>query len=390
MTPYAQFFVRGAAQRGWNVRFMTTLKSAAHPAFKIVESEMSGKLALSIMPEPASPDRTDRMSLFKKQIQYRKAMKLGFDKLCADEIPDLVYIMSLDAVDKALSVLGSPFGKVPVSGMFVSVKFHRFQMGIGPSSRHDKLYRWSFERLLQIKSVFSITVIDEYFVEYSRQQRKPAYRKVKLVPDPGELEGSESVARAREQLAIPDNRFVILVYGVLSARKGIKELLEAVSLLNEETAITVLLAGQADARVEAILQQSMAEKLLVDERLMIVPGYQNKDQEYRLFRSANAVWLGYVDGFYGKSAVMAQAGSVGLPVLACKDGLIGAIASSNDLGLVFDPEDTPAVARQIMRLQSDLSLQKRLGENGRLFAEQATAKRFGDDLCKAIDIFPDF
>ena len=195
---------------------------------------MPGELALSIMPEPASPGGTGQMSLFNKQIQYRKAMALGFDKLGADEVPDLIYIMSLDAVDKALSVFGSPFGKVPISGMFVSVKFHRFQMGIGPSSRHDKLYRWSFERLLQIKSLFSITVIDEYFVEYSRQQSKPGYRKVKFVPDPGELEGSESVAQARGQLAIPDDRFVILVYGVLSTRKGVKELLEAVSLLNDD------------------------------------------------------------------------------------------------------------------------------------------------------------
>ena len=191
MTPYVQFFVRGAARRGWKVRLMTTLKSAAHPAFKIVEREMPGELALSIMPEPARPGGTGQMSLFKKQIQYRKAMALGFDKLSADEVPDLVYIRSLDAVDKALSVLGSPFGKVPVSGMFVSVKFHRFQMDIGPTSRHDKLYKWSFERLLQNKSLFSITVIDEYFVEYSRQQNKPAYRKVKFVPDPGELEGKK-------------------------------------------------------------------------------------------------------------------------------------------------------------------------------------------------------
>ena len=141
--------------------------------------------------------------------------------------------------------------------------------------------------------------------------------------------------------------------------------------------------------VEAILRQSMAEKLLVNGRLMIVPGYQDKDQEYRLFRSANAVWLGYVDGFYGKSAVMAQAGSVGLPVLACKDGLIGAITRSNDLGLVFDPKDASVVAGEIKRLQSDLNLQKRLGKNGRLFAKQATAEKFGDALCTAIDILPD-
>ena len=86
---------------------------------------------------------------------------------------------------------------------------------------------------------------------------------------------------------------------------------------------------------------------------------------------------------------MAQAGSVGLPVLACKNGLIGAITRSNDLGLVFDPEDASVVAGEIKRLQSDLNLQKQLGKNGRLFAKQATAERFGDALCTAIDILPD-
>jgi len=261
-------------------------------------------------------------------------------------------------------------------------------MGTGPSSRHDKLYKRSFERLLQIKSLFSIAVIDEYFLEYSRQQSNPGYSKVKFVPDPGELEGSESVAQFRGQLGIPEGRFVILVYGLLSTRKGVEELLKAVSLLKDEDEISILLAGQIDAGVETILRQSMAEKLLVSGRLIIVPGFQDKDQEYRVFRSANAVWLGYVDGFYGKSAVMAQAGSVGLPVLACKEGLIGVITKREDLGLVFDPKDATAVAARIKQLQSNPHLQERLGENGRCFAKRATAEEFGDALCAAIDITP--
>ena len=124
MSPYAQFLVRGAAKRGWKVRLMTTLKSTAHPAFKIVEKEMPGELALSIMPEPADFDGWGSMSLFLKQIRYRHAMARGFKELCADEVPDLIYIMSLDSVDKALALFGSPFGSIPISGMFVSVKFH--------------------------------------------------------------------------------------------------------------------------------------------------------------------------------------------------------------------------------------------------------------------------
>ena len=370
------------------MRLMTTRKSAEHPALKIVEDEVPGELPLSFMPEVASPVGTGSFSLFHKQIQYRKAMARGFNELCSDDVPDLIYVMGLDAVDKALSVLGSPFGSVAFSGMFVSVKFHRFQMGIGPSSRHDKLYKWSFERLLSIKSLFSITVIDEYFVEYSKQQSKLEYDKVKFVPDPGELKGSESVAHAREQLDLPDGRFVILLYGALTSRKGVKELLKAVSLLEDDDTISVLLAGQIDEGVEAILCQSMAEKLLADGRLIVVPGYQDEEQEYRLFRLADAVWLGYVGGFYGKSAVMPQAGSLGLPVLASNTGLIGAITQRNDLGLVFDPEDASAVAAEIKKLRSDRQLQKRLGENGRRFAQHSSAEEYGNALCAAIDTGP--
>lgn len=390
MSPYVQFLVRAAARRGWKVRLMTTLKTSKHPAFKIVEREMPGELALSIMPEIANPVGKGAMSLFYKQFKYRQAMARGFKKLSGDEIPDLIYIASLDGVDKALSVFGSPFGSVPIAGMFVSVKFHRFQMGTGPSSRSDKLYKWSFERLLEIKSLFSIAVIDEYFVKYSRQQSKPEYKKVNFVPDPGELEGSGSMAQARGQLGIPDGRFVILLYGLLSTRKGVEELLKAVSLLKDEDEISVLLAGQIDAGVETILRQSIAMKLLASGRLIILPGFQDKNQEYRVFRSANAVWLGYVGGFYGKSAVMPQAGSVGLPVLACNTGLIGAITKREDLGLVFDPKDATAVAEKIKKLQSDPQLQERLGNNGRRFAKRATAEEYGNALCTAIDISPVF
>jgi len=388
MSPYVQFMVRGAVRRGWKIRLLTTRTSSEHPALKIVENEVEGKLAISFMPEIPRFNGTSIMSLFLYQIKYYRAMARGFRALPADETPDLVYVMFIDAVDKALAVFGSPFGTVPFSGMFIAIKYHRFLMDIGPASRHDKLYKMLFERLLRIKSLYSLNVIDELFIEYSQQQSAPEYAKVKFVPDPGELEGFESDTQARKQLAIPADRFVILVYGSLSSRKGIKELLQAVSLLKDDTdsSISVLLAGKTNEEINHLLNQPIAEELTARGRLIVFSGFQDVEQEYRLFKSADAVWLGYVGNFYGKSAIIPQAGSVGLPILASKNGLIGKIVENNNLGLVFDPNDAYAVAKEIKRLQSNKRLQKRLGENGKRFAKQATAEEFGNKLCASIDI----
>jgi len=45
-----------------------------------------------------------------------------------------------------------------------------------------------------------------------------------------------------------------------------------------------------------------------------------------------------------------------------------------------------SVAGEIKRLKSDRQLQERLGENGRRFAKQSTAEKYGNALCAAIDI----
>lgn len=388
MSSYVRFMARGAVRRGWKVRILTARKSAEHPALKIVANEFVGELPVHFMPRIAQSNGTSTMSLLFNQMAYFKVLARSFKELCEDEIPDLVYLMNLEAVDKVMAILGSPFGNVPFSGMLVNVKYHRFQKSIGPPGRYDKLYKKLFERLLRIKTLLSITVIDEFFVEYTQQQRALEYDKVKFVPDPGELEGSESVEQAREQLAIPHDRFVILVYGILSARKGIKELLQAVSLMEDDT-ILVLLAGKVNKDINQLLHQPIAKDLVAHDRLFVVSGYQGVEQEYRLFRSANVVWLGYVSDFYGKSAVMPQAGSIGLPILASNTGLIGKITKENGLGLVFDPYDSHAVAKEIKRLQSDRCLQKQLGGNGRRFAKQSSAEEFGNALCSAIDICQD-
>ncbi len=61
----------------------------------------------------------------------------------------------------------------------------------------------------------------------------------------------------------------------------------------------------------------------------------NDDQESKVFAAANAVWLGYV-GHLVMSSILVQAGLSSLPVVACREGLLGWLTCKEGLGETVD------------------------------------------------------
>jgi glycosyltransferase involved in cell wall biosynthesis len=346
-----------------------------------VRAEIPDGLEVFTMPDAEGSKKGAAELLSQQFIRYR-AVRTAFRQIQRQSPPDLVYVVTLDHYEKMISLLGSPFAGRPFAGMVLDPKFHRKVMGVGPPTRNDTLYRWLFRRLLRTQGLVCTTVVDESFFEYTRSNQATLYEKLSLVPDVGELVVEHSRADARAEIGLAPHQFVILVYGSITARKGLAELLAAVDGSAEST--IALIAGAQDAESEALLREAPAMRLRAAGRLIESNGFLTAELEARAFAAADAVWLGYAPGFYGSSGVLFQAAAAGLPVLASSTGLIGWLTRRHQLGLTFDTQNVHAVRSAIRDLMHDHAARTRFTANGRAVGRQHTGTIFGDAVCDAI------
>ncbi len=381
LTAYTRFITRAAVERGWAVDLLTTASSVNHPAFKVVTREVPTGMRTFVMPEVAAVESSRVTSLLHQQLRHFYATKRGFRAIPGSP-PDMIYIVTLDNYEKVLGCLGSPFGGHLYGGMLVNPKYHRKAMGIGPAGRSDTIYERLFRRMLRSTNLACATVVDESFFEYAMHAGRNEYSKLRLVPEIGELSHRVARADARAGLGLGPGRFVVLVYGGISARKGIAELLTALDRF--ETAATVLIAGKQYDDVQLFLRGDVAVRLRTQGRLIESNEFQSEEMEAHAFAAADAVWLGYTRGFYGSSGVLFQAASAGLPVLACDQGLIGWLTRRHNLGVTLDPMQASSVHEAVRALGNDYKARRQFGENGRLLAKAHSGDVFGRAVCDAL------
>lgn len=384
MAAYTRFIVREAVARGWSVDVLTTRDAVESKAFGFVRGELPGDAGIFFMDAVEKPRTAGALALVRSQNACYDAMARGFMDLVKQKVPDFVYVVNFDHFDKVLALRGSPFGAVAFGGMMMSVKFHRHAAGLGPKSRSDFFYGWLFRRMLAISGLKFCAVIDEPFFDYARAADRPVFRKLSFIPDVGELSGNLTRSEARRSLGIADGRFVVLVFGTLTKRKGVAELFKAVRRIPETFDILIHMAGRQNESIRTLMKTPLAEGLIRDGRLMVSSGFQDERREFVAFRSADAVWVGYVQGFTGSSGVLIQAASIGVPVIASSEGLVGRMTGKHGLGALVDPSDADATARTIERLADDPGMRERFGSSGIRFARGHTSRDFGAAVCKSI------
>jgi glycosyltransferase involved in cell wall biosynthesis len=380
---YTRLIARAAVGRGWSVSVLTSASATTHASLALVRGEVPGDFEVFTMADVPNPATSSAAALLRFQFAHYRALRTAFRTQCAVHGFDMVYVVTLDHFDKAMSVLGSPFGSHRFGGMMLNPKFHRQAMAVGPATRSDVLYRWLFLRLLRIPRLSAVTVVDETFDAFVRRSDDvEEYRKVKGVPEVGQLIPGAPRAAARASLGIQPHEFVVVVYGSLTLRKGVRELLQALRerpLAN----VTVLLAGQQSAEVEDLMREAGA---MPECRIIQRIGFQDSASEALIFAAGDAVWLGYASDFFGSSGVFFLAASAGLPVLASKHGVIGWLTRKHDTGILIDPDDSAAVADAILAIASDDGRRARYRENALRLTSAHTAEAFGNAVCDAVGI----
>jgi glycosyltransferase involved in cell wall biosynthesis len=153
-------------------------------------------------------------------------------------------------------------------------------------------------------------------------------------------------------------RMALLSVGNWVARKGLLDLLEAVSMLPEE-AVTLHLVGDPDAepRYAVAVRARLAAPDLAGRA--VVHGPRSVAEVAALYAAADAFALASSREPYG--TVYGEAMAAGLPVVGYAAGNLPHLARDGEECLAVPPGDVPGLAAALRRLVDDEALRARLG-----------------------------
>jgi glycosyltransferase involved in cell wall biosynthesis len=178
--------------------------------------------------------------------------------------------------------------------------------------------------------------------------------------------------RVRTEWGLRDE-FVVMYAGIFGIAQGMEVLCQAARLLKQQSHIRFVLVGEGPIkeRVRALAQQwRLANLLLLDE----VP--RERIPEFISAADACIVPLKKKPLFTGAlPSKMFDAWACSRPVLLAVDGEARRVLEEAQGGVFVEPEDAEALARAIVRLAKDRSLARRLGANGRRYAERHFSRR---------------
>lgn len=385
MVLYVRNIVREAVRRRWSIHIVTTASALDHPAYKLLYEELGDYFTVSTMPAVRFPSVTPSIpNLLRHQFRQFRAFARAYRAVRDEVQPDVVYVNHLSLCDKMFALLGSPFEETPLIGMLLGVKFHHRRMGVlGSRSRSDWPYEKLFARLLRVRGLRSVLVIDPLLVPYMQQTSQNNFEKVQYVPDIAHLAGDVSREAARGALGIHENQTVVLVYGTLSRRKGIKYLLDALYHMGKASNVVALLAGAQDGFTRRLLAEKHFAALTAAGAIRIVDGFLDDRRELMMFKAADIVWLAY-QGSYGLSGVLLQAGLARLPVITRKNGVIGWLVRQQGLGEIVNSTDAADIAASLRRLAADAQSRCDYGERGHALAMMQTPQRLAAEVCDAV------
>jgi len=162
----------------------------------------------------------------------------------------------------------------------------------------------------------------------------------------------------RQKLGI-QSRFVILTVASLTLRKGIADILEALSLLKDSFDFTFLVCGEG---LELESLKSQAHRLGLGSRVRF-EGWVKRDRIADYFGACDL----FVLASYLEAAgnVLLEAMSSGQPVVAVETGGIPEYVTDQVTGFTVPVKDPKALSEKIQTLLENDDLRKLMGDAGR-------------------------
>jgi glycosyltransferase involved in cell wall biosynthesis len=243
-----------------------------------------------------------------------------------------------------------------ISGILFRPSVHYGAMGSYHPNRAERLRDFRkallYRLMLRNRTLHSVLSLDPYFPGYAMSHYAGG-EKVRALPDPVHAASDRAGTLAQFADYAPEGRFGLLLFGYLTRRKGLLELLEALQQLRPGTAarVAVMLAGRVDPEIRDELEAR--RHALARTRPMVwlqVADRRLAGAEIESLIGRSTVVLAPYQRFVGSSGVLLWAARAGRPVLTQDFGLIGRLTRDYGLGLATDSTDPACLASAIERI----------------------------------------
>jgi hypothetical protein len=334
LTGYIKYILRSFKNKKFKITLLTSsdAQNKAKGALQILRKE---KLKFNIETiKNLKLKKFSSIHLIVHQIRLYFAIKEKFKELNLSMRFDHIFLTSIQKLDKALVVFGSPFQNINFSGIYLDIKFHLYKYKIHYKSRFNYLSKKFFQKLLELSTLDNIITNDHLLKKYIKSNNWTNSHKLKFLHDPKEFNFSFNKFYSREKLGIPDKSILILLYGALIESKGIVELLSIFKVAKLNKNIRVVLAGKQFTNYKNFaLNNSFINKLKLDKKLFIFNRWISEKEEALLFSAADILWIGYKN-YSSPSGVLYQAIQKDIPSLISNEGLINSLNKKIKVGYV--------------------------------------------------------
>jgi glycosyltransferase involved in cell wall biosynthesis len=240
--------------------------------------------------------------------------------------------------------LGILIGKkapCPVSAIYFRPNFSENDHGIYP-----QIKKWMLSKVLNSGQIQNLFCLVHALVPYMEAQ-KTQTRIVPICDPVKQFEVSNTeIAEFRNKFKIPTDKKIFLNFGYLDDRKGMEVFIDACATLtqNELAKICLLLAGPVPEYYKKIIEAKLAQVPALE--VIRCYGYLPAREVQISFEISDVVLILYQD-FLNMSSVLIRAAMANKPTFATQTGMIGALVSSNNLGLTVDATSVIEVSNEL-------------------------------------------
>jgi glycosyltransferase involved in cell wall biosynthesis len=212
-----------------------------------------------------------------------------------------------------------------------------------------------YRLMLRNPAVGAVLSLDSYFVDFAAH-RYPRASKVVATPDPVCPAPEPTVEERRLATRVPDKRTTFLLFGELTARKGVLVLMDALQRVPPELAsrIAVVVAGPLDPPIRDTVRSAVTHihRLRPDLWLHLEDRRLATGEIVALLERSQVVLAPY-QRFVGSSGIILWAAQAKRPLLCQDYGLVGRLTRDFGLGMTLDTTSAEALAQAIGAVARD-------------------------------------
>jgi glycosyltransferase involved in cell wall biosynthesis len=203
--------------------------------------------------------------------------------------------------------------------------------------------------------------------DHVARQSASSGRRIEVIPNTVTLERFDRAASLRPELELEESSVVVSFVGQIRENKGIDSFLRMAHAIDDPN-VRFLIAGECrdQNRFEGAYDIDRLRREIGDDDRIRYLGYR-RDVE-NVFRTSDIL---VVPSRWGEpfGLINIEAGAVGIPVVATRDGGIPEVISDGETGLLVDVGDEGALIAAVRRLVESPELRARMGRRAREVVE---------------------